>query len=159
MEPRLPAVYRLQLTNPPSALGIHPSFCLIFLVISFITFTLCCLLISSTSVDSSCLLCRRCRLYSLNKARILAQQSSHHFRILYFFASSYTPPFQRGASASLSLSFDVLDLVLVQKLPPPFFPQTSSSIDPSPLGSNLSMSSFILCLPPEDCSPFLSSFQ
>ena len=57
---------------------------LILFVISFITFILCCLLISSSSVVSSCMLCRRCTLYSVNKAKILAQQSSFHFRILYF---------------------------------------------------------------------------
>ena len=59
-------------------------FDLLFFVRSFIIFILCCCFISSPSVDSSCMLCRRCRLYSLNKAKILAQQSSHHFLILYF---------------------------------------------------------------------------
>ena len=80
------------------------TFDLIFFVISFITFNLCCLLISTSSVDSSCLLCRRCRLYFLNKAKILAQQSSLHL-------SSYT-----GAFASVSLCFAVLDLVFVTNL-------------------------------------------
>ena len=60
------------------------SFHLIFFVISFIIFILCCRFISSPSVESSGMLFRRCRLCSLNKAKILAQQSSHHFRILYF---------------------------------------------------------------------------
>ena len=45
------------------------------------TLILCCLLISS-SVEASCMLCRRSRLYCLSKAKILAQQCSHHFRIL-----------------------------------------------------------------------------
>ena len=48
------------------------AFDLIFLVISFITFILCCLLISASSVESSSMLCRCCRSNSLNKAKILA---------------------------------------------------------------------------------------
>ena len=57
---------------------------LIFFVISFIIFILCCRFIYFPSVDSSCMLCRRCELYSLNKEKILAQQSSHHFVLLCF---------------------------------------------------------------------------
>ena len=45
---------------------------------------LCCCFISSFTVDSSCLLCRRCKLFSLVQEKSLAQQSSHHFQILYF---------------------------------------------------------------------------
>ena len=116
MEPSFLTVCRQQLSNPPSVFGIHPSFDLLFFVISCMTFILCCLVLSSSSVDSSCLLCRRCKLYSLNKAKILAQQSSLHFSYPVLPASSYTTPFQKRASASASLSFAVLDLVRVQNL-------------------------------------------
>ena len=53
-------------------------FDLIFFVRSFIIFILCCCFISSSSsfADSSCLLCSRCKLCSLNMANVLAQQSS-----------------------------------------------------------------------------------
>ena len=60
------------------------SFGLILFVVSLITFILCCCLISSSSAKSSCLLCSRCKLNSLNKAKILAQKSSHHFLFLCF---------------------------------------------------------------------------
>ena len=40
---------------------------------------LSCCFISSSYVSSSCLHCRRCKLYSLNKEKIPAQQSSHNF--------------------------------------------------------------------------------
>ena len=83
MEPRFLTICRQQLSNQHRFLASILPFDLIFFVISFITFICCCSFISY-SVESSCMLCRRCRLYSLNKAKVLAQQSSHHFRILYF---------------------------------------------------------------------------
>ena len=57
-------------------------FALTFLVISAMTFVLCCCLISSISVLLSCMC--RCRSYSLNHEKILAQQSSPLFRDCYF---------------------------------------------------------------------------
>ena len=71
-------------------------FDLIFFVTSFIIFFFCCYFISSPSVDSSCLLCRHCRLYSLNKEKTLVQQSSHHFFILYFLLlrTRFFPPWE-----------------------------------------------------------------
>ena len=134
----------------------RPSFFLIwvFFVISFITFILCCRFISFPSVQSSCMLCRRCGLCSLNETKILAQQPSLHFLFLYCLVFAYPPPFQRGASAFESFSCAVLNLVLVQNflLQPNF-----SGIDPSRPDSYLSICSFLLCPLPKDCLP-CSSF-
>ena len=89
-------------------------FDLIFFASSFMMVILCCCFISSSSVSSSCLLCRRCKLYSLNKEKILAQQSSLHFLIL-FLLFLRTLLHSKGSplplKAPLLLSFD---FVLVQ---------------------------------------------
>ena len=69
-------------------------------------------LLLPASVSSSCLLCRRCKLYSLNKEKIVAQQSSHHFLIL--FVCAYSSPFQGIASDFKGPSLTLLDLVLVR---------------------------------------------
>ena len=55
----------------------------IFFLRSFWIAIPCCCFVSSSSVDSSCLLCKRWKLYSLNKENILAQQSSLHFQCFY----------------------------------------------------------------------------
>ena len=134
-----PILQETKLSGSPSIFGVHSSF--IFLITSFKIFILCCF-ISSPSVDSSCLLCRRCKLYSLNKEKTLAQQSSHH----YF---SCTSCFYAHASAPTGrLSFTVLDL-----LQPEFFPPNSSSF----VASHTSISSFFLRLPSKSCLAFLSS--
>ena len=86
---------------------------LIYFVISFITIILCCRFISS-SVESSCMLCRRCRLYSLNKAKIPAQLCSPYFRVMYLLLPRALLHSNGGPSASVCLTFAVLDLVLVQ---------------------------------------------
>ena len=75
-----------------------------FLIRSFIITILCCCFISSSSADSSCLICRRCKLYSPKKEKIIAQQSSRHFRILYVLLLR-TLLHSRGAPLPLKASF------------------------------------------------------
>ena len=53
-----------------------------------------------------------------------------------FLASAHTPPLQRGASAFVSLSLNY-SIVYLSRTSSSIFPPTSSSIDPSLLGSNL----------------------
>ena len=129
-------------------------FGLIFFVKSFIIFIHCCCFISSPSVDSSCLLCRRCKLYSLNKAKILAKQSSLHFLILFFLLlrSASTPA---GRFCPL---FCCPRLSTCPGPPLPFFQPNSSSIDLSRPDSYLSVFSFLVCLR-KSYLPFLSSPQ
>ena len=69
------------------------------------------------------MLCRRCKLYSLVKAKIIAQESSLHFVILYVLTSSHTRPFQKGVSGYVNLSMLSAKLIqrLVQRSPCPHF--------------------------------------
>ena len=87
---------------------------------------ICCCFISSCSVSSSCLLCRRCKLYSLNKEKIIAQQSPHHFLILYllFCLFSSTPRAHLCLKMSLPCS---LRHCTCPGLPPQFSQPTSST--------------------------------
>ena len=103
-------------SNSATTIGFQRPFLLfdlIFFVRSFLIFIFYFLLISSSSVESSCKLCRRCRLYSLNEATIAAQHFSPPFSNPVLLAPSFSPPFQRKTSVSVSLSFAVLDLVFV----------------------------------------------
>ena len=130
---------------------------LIILVKSFILFILPCRFISSSSVKSSCMLFTRCKLHSLNKAKILAQQSPLplSYPIIGFFAHASI------SAGSLCLCKPLFCCSRSCGRPehPPFSLPNSSSIDPSPLGSKISMSSFLLCVPPKSCLTCPSSLQ
>ena len=128
----------------------HPSFLLIQFSLSdlFIIVILCCCFISSSSVNSSCLLWKRCKLYSLNKAKILAQQSSPYFLILYLLFLR-TLLHSKGSPLPLKALFRSLRLFTFPGLPPPFFQPTSSSTDPSRFGSDFSIFSSLPYLPPQ----------
>ena len=74
----------------------------------------CCLYISSSSVNSSCLLCCRGKLYSPNKEKILARQSSLHF-LIFFFLLLRTFLHSRGPLPLLNaFFFAFFDLATVQ---------------------------------------------
>ena len=90
-------------------------FDLIFFVTSVIIFSFCCLFISFSSVVF---------MHALPSLHVVLSEPGEDSCPAIFSplscsvlpASSYTPPFQRSASASVTLSFAVLDLVLVQNL-------------------------------------------
>ena len=95
-----------------------------------IAFILCYCLISSSSVWLSCMPCIRCKLNFLNQEKILGQQSSLHFRGLYFLDSPDRPPLRRLTSTSVGTSFCLRPLCIFPELLPhfsrPTFLQTSS---------------------------------
>ena len=77
-------------------------FDLIFFVRSFLIAILCCCFISTSSVDSSCLLFQRCKLYSLNNEKII------------FCSSCVLSPYKGVTSACKCPFLDLFDFVLVQ---------------------------------------------
>ena len=106
---------------------------------------LCCYFISSSSVCSSCLLCRR-----LNEEKSLAQQSSLHFLIPYFLLLRTL--FHWVASAFEGPFLALFDFVLVQDF------LFHSSKDPSHSGPVFSILSSLPYLPPLGLS-FISSLD
>ena len=75
--------------------------------------------------------CRRSKLHFLNKAKNLVQQSSHHFRILYFLLPR-TRLNSNGEPLPLKPPFCCSRPCICPEPLAPFFPPTPSSIDPSP---------------------------
>ena len=119
----LPILCESMLSHSPSPatprphhllLGSFFLFDLIFLSRYFMIVILCCCFIFSSSVDSSCLLCKRCKLYSLNKEKILAQQSSLHFLIVYFLFLRALLHFKGSPLPLKDPSLALFDFTLVQ---------------------------------------------
>ena len=107
-------------------------FDLIFFIRSFMISILYCCFISSSSVDPSSLLCKCCKLYSLNEEKILAQQ---YFLPLSFFCISCFCVLSSIRRGHLLLSCS-LRLCTCPGLTLPFFQPTSSSMSPSRSGSD-----------------------
>ena len=93
--------------RPTNGLASVLPFDLIFFLRSSMVAILCCYFIFSSSVCSSCLLCRR-----LNEEKSLAQQSSLHFLIPYFLLLRTL--FHSVASAFEGPFIALFDFVLVQ---------------------------------------------
>ena len=129
-------------------------FDLFFFVRSFMIAILCYCFISSSSVNSSCLLCKRCKLYSPNKAKILAQQSSHHL-LIFFLLFLRTLLNSKGSPLPLKAP-----LLLSSTL---YLSRTSSFIFATKFFQHRSISlwffSSLPCLPPQRCLAFPSFLQ
>ena len=139
-------------TNQPSIVGIHPSSRSDFLrhIFHNLHSLLPPHLIFFRGIFMHAL--QSLQVVLLNKAKILAQQSPLHFLILYifcFFVHASIPAVSLCLCGPLFCCPRCPRPCTCPELLPPFFLPNSSSIDPSPLGSKISVSSFLLCLPPK----------
>ena len=102
--------------QPPTIGSQHPLFLfyLIFLVRSFMITILRCCFISSSSVDSSCLLCRRYKFVLSKKRENSSPAMLSPLSYSRFLVFAYSPPLQRSASIFKSLFLAVFNFVLVQ---------------------------------------------
>ena len=124
--PRFFTVLCQQLRDPPSVPASILPFDLIFLMRAFMIAILCCCFISSSSVDSSCLICRRCNLYSLNKENSRPTILSPFF-YSEFLVFAHPPPSQGDASTSKDIFVAFFNIVFVQN----FLFRSSSQLLPA----------------------------